>query len=88
MPDAQDPASNGRVDPELLREQLLDILATADEPMTTAQLRHRLDGATVNELVYRNLIVLESRGRLRRLRPGGRHVAWESVAAATKGTTP
>jgi Fe2+ or Zn2+ uptake regulation protein len=76
-----------RIDPELLRKQLLDVLAAATEPLTTAQLRSQLPDAdvAVNEHVYRNLVVLERRDRVRRLRPGGRHVAWERAIDTTKG---
>lgn len=80
-----------RIDPDQVRKCVLEILDVAPGPLTTAQLRaHLAEHAgieAVNEVVYRNLVVLERRGCLRRLRPGGRHVAWEPVASATKGTT-
>lgn len=60
---------------ELMRKRLLAELDAATEPLTTAELRQRLDG--VNEQIYRGLGILERRGRVRRIRRRGRHVAWE-----------
>jgi Fe2+ or Zn2+ uptake regulation protein len=69
-----------RADAELLRKQLLDTLAREDAALTTAELRHRLNTWApdlVNEVIYRSLLVLERRGKVHRLKPAGRHVAWE-----------
>jgi Fe2+ or Zn2+ uptake regulation protein len=72
---------SSRVDPELVRKQLLAVLAVARGPLTTAQLREQLADQVglhaVNEVVYRNLLVLQRRAAVRRVRPGGRHVAWQ-----------
>ncbi|BBN50793.1 Fur family transcriptional regulator [Mycobacterium avium] len=71
---------SARLEPELVRKHLLDALARTNGHATTAELRQLLlDWAPslVNEIIYRNLVVLEHRGQIRRLRlPGRRHVAW------------
>lgn len=61
---------------ELLRE-----LADTRAPLTTAELCERLGAAAtappmVNEVVYRNLLVLERRGAVVRLPRNGRHTSW------------
>lgn len=65
---------------ELVRKHLLELLERADGDLTTAELRQLLlpwAPSVVNETVYRNLIVLENRGEVRRVRrPGRRHVGW------------
>ncbi|RFZ10390.1 hypothetical protein DSM43518_02304 [Mycobacterium marinum] len=83
--------STHRIDPELIRKHLLEVLSHTDGQLTTAELRQLLlprVPSLVNEIVYRNLIVLEHRGELRRRRlPGRRHVAWASVTSmAASGT--
>ncbi|MFN6548149.1 Fur family transcriptional regulator [Mycolicibacterium nivoides] len=69
-----------RLDPELVRKHLLDMLERVGGDLTTAELRQLLLAGTpglVNETVYRNLVILERRGQVRRVRrPGRRHVAW------------
>ena len=77
-----------RLDPELVRKHVLDALERAGGELTTAEVRHVLlpwAPGVVNEIVYRNLVILEHRGQVRRLRlPGRRHVAWAlSVTAPT-----
>lgn len=78
-----------RPDPELVRTHVLDTLGRAGGELTTAQVRQLLLPWTpglVNEIVYRNLVILERRGQVRRLRlPGRRHVAW--ALNATTATT-
>ncbi|WP_099020866.1 Fur family transcriptional regulator [Mycolicibacterium palauense] len=73
-------------DPELVRKHLLNVLSEAGGDLTTAELRQllaRWAPGLVNETVYRNLLVLEHRGEVRRLRrPGRRHVAWALVTPA------
>lgn len=80
-----------RLEPELVRKHLLDALARTDGRATTAELRHLLLGwapSLVNEIVYRNLVVLEHRGQIRRVRlPGRRHVAWTSTTPAPTAPT-
>ena len=72
--------SSHRLDPELVRKHLLDVLPETGGDLTTAEIRQlllRWAPGLVNETVYRNLLVLEHRGEVRRLRrPGRRHVAW------------
>lgn len=73
--------SDRRVGAKHLRQQLLNALAGCREPVTTAALRDRLhtDGkppCLTIEAVYRNLALLHSRGQVRRIRSGGRHVSW------------
>lgn len=79
-----------RLEPELVRKHLLDALARTNGHATTSQLRHLLldlAPALVNEIIYRNLVVLEHRGQIRRLRlPGRRHVAWTITPAPTPPT--
>ncbi|MBY0285592.1 MAG: hypothetical protein K2X52_00350 [Mycobacteriaceae bacterium] len=79
-----------RPDPELVRTQALDTLGRAGGELTTAEVHRLLLPSTpglVNEIVYRNLVVLEHRGQVRRLRlPGRRHVAW-ALNATTATTT-
>ncbi|MFV8141919.1 transcriptional repressor [Mycolicibacterium senegalense] len=73
-----------------LRAELLEILAGSMDPMTTTELRERLDsahGERVNEDVYRNLKVLEGRGQVSRTRLSGRHVQWR-VGSATEEVQP
>jgi Fe2+ or Zn2+ uptake regulation protein len=77
-----------RLDPELVRKHVLDTLGSAGSELTTAEVRHLLlpwAPGLVNEIVYRNLVILEHRGQVRRLRlPGRRHVAWAlNVTAPT-----
>ncbi|KAA1248214.1 hypothetical protein F0Q45_21815 [Mycobacterium simiae] len=78
-----------RLDPELVRKHVLDVLAHAGGDLTTAELRQLLQPwapGLVNETVYRNLIVLQRRGKVRRLvRPGHRHVAW-AIATTSKSS--
>lgn len=80
-----------RPDPELVRTQVLDTLERAGGELTTAEVRQLVLPGTpglVNEIVYRNLVVLERRGHVRRLRlPGRRDVAW-ALKATTATTTP
>ena len=63
---------------EDLRGALLDLLSNG-RAITTAELRSRLcdRGFEVPiERVYRQLAALARRGRVRRIRHGGRHVYW------------
>lgn len=80
-----------RPDPELVRTQVLDTLKRAGGELTTAEVRRLVLPGTpglVNEIVYRNLVVLERRGHVRRLRlPGRRDVAW-ALKTTTATTTP
>lgn len=80
-----------RLEPELVRKHLLDALARTDGHATTAALRQLLLGwapSLVNEIVYRNLVVLEHRGQIRRVRlPGRRHVAWTITTPAPTAPT-
>ncbi|MGJ6127349.1 Fur family transcriptional regulator [Mycolicibacterium sp. Y3] len=80
-----------RLESELVRKHLLDELTRAGVELTTAELRQRLSQwapALVNEIVYRNLVVLEHRGEVRRVRlPGRRHVAW-AIAITTAAAIP
>lgn len=76
------PVSSGRrADSEALRAALQELLASG-RAITTSELRIRLRdngiGDVPNEAVYRQLLVLASRGVVRRVRPraGGRHVYW------------
>ena len=63
-----------------MRKHLLAVLPEPGGDLTTAEIRQllvRWAPGLVNETVYRNLLVLEHRGEVRRLRrPGRRHVAW------------
>jgi Fe2+ or Zn2+ uptake regulation protein len=80
-----------RTDAELVRKQMLDALAREGSALTTAELRRHLNAGEsdlVNEVVYRNLLVLERRGKIRRLKPAGRHVAWEYTTAPTPTQGP
>ena len=74
------------LDPHLVRKHLLEVLAEAGGDLTTAELRQLLQRwapGLVNETAYRNLLVLEHRGEVRRLRrPGRRHVAWAIATPA------
>lgn len=69
-----------RLDSDLVRKHILDTLAAAESELTTAAIRQLLLSwapRLINEIVYRNLVILEQRGQVRRLRlPGRRHVAW------------
>jgi Fe2+ or Zn2+ uptake regulation protein len=82
-----------RPDPELVRTHVLDTLGRAGGELTTAEVRQLLLPGTpglVNEIVYRNLVILEHRGQVRRLRlPGRRHVAWalNAITATTTSAT-
>ena len=63
---------------ESVRAGLLAALGASEGPLTTAELRIRLDSgaAVVNEVIYRNLVVLERRGAVVRLPRCGRHTSW------------
>lgn len=67
-------------DHEALRRLLLAALGRARRPLTTAELRERVNAATPtpahHEAVYRNLIVLENRRRVARRELDGRNVTW------------
>ena len=80
-----------RLDSELVRKHILDTLTKADGELTTAAIRQLLLSwapGLINEIVYRNLVILEHRGQVRRLRlPGRRHVAWALSAAKPEPTT-
>ena len=70
---------------EQLRQRLIDVLAGADEPMTTSALLAELNARNTSggarpivvEQVYRGLKILADQGRVRRVtgRPG-RHAHW------------
>lgn len=71
---------------ERVREQLMVVLGGAGRALTTSQLQQRMgslvpEAQLYNESVYRNLLVLERRRKVRRRRQRGRHVAWELRAA-------
>lgn len=80
-----------RLDSELVRKHVLDTLAAAEGELTTAAIRQLLLSwapRLVNEIVYRNLVILEQRGQVRRLRlPGRRHVAWTLNTTKPKPTS-
>lgn len=80
-----------RLDPELVRKHVIDTLGRAGRELTTAEVRQLLLPWTpglVNEIVYRNLVILEHRGQVRRLRlPGRRHVAWALRATTATPTS-
>jgi Fe2+ or Zn2+ uptake regulation protein len=67
-------------DQEALRRLLLAALGRARRPLTTAELRDRINaatgGAAHHEAVYRNLLVLENRRRVTRQQLAGRNVTW------------
>lgn len=67
-------------DKEQLRHLLLAVLARARRPLSTAELRDRVNAAgrttAHHEEVYRNLLVLENRRRVTRQELHGRHVTW------------
>jgi Fe2+ or Zn2+ uptake regulation protein len=72
-----------------LRQKLLDSLADCRKPVTTAALLDRLhaDGepaCLAIEAVYRNLALLHNRGKVRRIRRGGRHVSWVLAGQARR----
>lgn len=70
----------GAEDPEQLRHLLLSALGRASRPLTTAELRDRINAAITtpahHEEIYRNLLVLENRRQVVRQHSIGRHVAW------------
>ncbi len=80
-----------RLDSDLVRKHILDTLAAAESELTTAAIRQLLLSwapRLINEIVYRNLVILEQRGQVRRLRlPGRRHVAWALNTTKPKPTT-
>lgn len=63
-----------------LRCFLLSELAAVQRPLTTAQLRRRINERRETELVletiYRNLCVLRDRGQIQRAGRAGRHTLW------------
>jgi Fe2+ or Zn2+ uptake regulation protein len=65
---------------ELIRQRLLATLANGSTAISTADLRRVLTGdfhvEMVQELVYRNLEILERRGEVVRVRTAGRHTLW------------
>ena len=65
---------------ESLRQLLLAVLGRARRPLTTAELRDRINLAATcvahHEEVYRNLLVLENRRRVCRQQLQGRNVTW------------
>lgn len=65
----------------LIREKLLAALNGSRRPLTTAQLRTRvetqLEQPIVIEKVYRNLIALERRGLVQRSDTTGRDAQWK-----------
>ncbi len=67
-------------DNESIRLLLLAALGRARRPLTTAELRDRINTATSpaahHEAIYRNLLVLENRRRVCRLQLNGRNVTW------------
>lgn len=79
-------AGNGA---ERLRDHLLEAMAYAGTSLTTAELRRLLERSfpgIVSEAVYRSLVILEHRGRVRRLQTPTKHVAWERTAEAALAT--
>jgi hypothetical protein len=72
--------SNRDRDARDLRCLLLSELAAAQRPLTTAQLRRRINERRETELVletiYRNLCVLRDRHQIRRAGRAGRHTLW------------
>jgi len=73
-------AARPTADKEPLRQMLLAVLGRARRPLTTAELRDRINTATArdthHEEVYRNLLVLEKRRRVCRQQVRGRDVTW------------
>lgn len=67
-------------DKEQLRHLLLAVLGRARRPLSTAELRDRVNAAgrvtAHHEEIYRNLLVLENRRRVTRQELHGRHVTW------------
>ena len=65
---------------ESLRQLLLAVLGRARRPLTTAELRDRINAAAPglahHEEVYRHLLVLENRRRVSRQQLQGRNVTW------------
>src|SRR4051812_44242480 len=63
-----------------LRRTLLSELTAAQRPLTTAQLRRRINEGRTAELVletiYRNLCVLCDRDDIQRAGQAGRHTLW------------
>lgn len=60
---------------EWVRSRLVRALTESDRPVSTAELRESV-GGVVNEVVYRNLVILEQRGKVTRLPRAGRHTTW------------
>ena len=78
-------AARNADDQEALRRLLLAALGRARRPLSTAELRDRVNAATPttpahHEAVYRNLLVLENRRRVTRRQLHGRNVTWELQA--------
>ena len=71
------PRSSGA---ELFRSRAITILRAAGTALTTAEIRQRVNSRLPDpvhhEFVYRNLLVLENRRRIRREQLTGRDVAW------------
>jgi Fe2+ or Zn2+ uptake regulation protein len=73
------------VNAEQLRDQLIDVLAAADAPVSTRQARlavteccRRRGRPVVAEEVYRVLVILARRGAVRRVSDqAGREAHWE-----------
>jgi Fe2+ or Zn2+ uptake regulation protein len=69
---------------ELLRSRVIAILRAAGRPLTTAEIRDQVNAgqpaAIHHELVYRNLLILENRRRIRREQLTGRNVTWQLLA--------
>lgn len=67
-----------------LRCSLLSELTAARAPLTTAQLRRRInqrrESDLVLEAIYRNLCILRDRGSIRHAGRRGRHTLWAPVA--------
>lgn len=77
---------------ELLRGLICTVLATADQPITTSDLRRGLGENfkinVTNESIYRSLVVLQSRGEAVRLETKGRDALWVSPAGAISHAEP
>jgi Fe2+ or Zn2+ uptake regulation protein len=68
-----------------LRCILLSELTDARTPLTTAQLRHRINQCrgteVVLEAIYRNLCILRDRGQIHHAGRNGRHTLWTAGPA-------
>ncbi len=93
QPHGQQPTMNKRdQSAQDLRDTLLSELLTAQRPLTTAQLRRRLNdrgtAEVVLETIYRNLCVLRDREQIRNAGRAGRHTLWQAGSVPRPGDAP